>query len=285
MIKFSVVIPLYNKSYAVKRCLESVFNQEGYLQKVIIVNDGSTDDSLSVVNNYFSDRIESGLLLVVDKKNEGVSVARNTGTALCKSEYICFLDADDEWNTGYLGKMAKLINDFPKAVLYSLAFFKAINGNKPKKSKQGLPEGFRGYVEDFFLSSSKGNVVLTSTACVKKTALDKVGGFPDGVAASQDLYLWILLALEGPVACDVSFMAIQHLEVDNSRKQRNNSVPYPLVYFSKESSIELTPSLNRYLFTIFYKHFAASLINVKPKEALLRLYFYTKVFHNYRVNR
>lgn len=276
---FSVVIPLYNKSYSIKRCIDSVLSQSFSNYEIVVVNDGSTDESTEIVKKAYSHQINSGVLTLIDKKNEGVSVARNIGVNLCASEYICFLDADDEWKQGYLEVMSELIKDFPGAVLYSQAFIKNVNNNI-KKGKQGLPDGFRGYVDDFFSSSAKGNVVVTPTACVRKEDFIKVGGFPEKVASGEDIQVWILLALVGRVACDVSYLTIVHCEKDDSRAERKNSVPYPLVFFSRRENIKKNKSLDRYLFNIYYRHFISSLINLRLKEAYLRSFFYFKFLYN-----
>jgi len=89
---FSVVIPLYNKERSVKNTIESVLNQTFQDFEVIVVNDGSTDNSLEVVKSFNDERIR-----IINQKNSGVSSARNRGIKEAKYEWIAFLDADDLW--------------------------------------------------------------------------------------------------------------------------------------------------------------------------------------------
>lgn len=276
-MNFSVVIPLYNKSYSIVRCVDSILNQSYRDFEIIVVNDGSTDDSLSMIKSNYSNEIQQEVIKIIDQPNQGVSVARNNGIKLSKSDYICLLDADDEWLPNFLESMACLINDYPKAALYTLAYNIQKEGFKSVKSKRGLPSNHRGYVEDFFKASAKGNVVHTSTACVLKSVFIELGGFPNNVVAGEDLYLWIMFALNNKVACEESFLAMVHIQKDESRGARyNSSVPYPLIYFSENTQLMKNNFLNRYLFTIFYKHFASSILNLRTKEAFLRLKYFTK---------
>lgn len=275
-MNFSIVIPLYNKSYSIKRCIDSVLSQTHKDFEIIVVNDGSTDDSLSMIKSTYSNEIQQKVIKIIDQHNQGVSVARNNGIKLSKYSYICLLDADDEWLPNFLESMAGLINDYPNAALYTLAYNIQKEGFKSVKSKRGLPRNHRGYVEDFFKASAKGNVVHTSSACVLRNAFIDLGGFPNNVVSGEDLYLWIMFALNYKIACEESFLAIVNIQKDDSRGARYNSVPYPLIYFSENRDLLKNTSLRKYLFTIFYKHFARSLLDLRINEALLRLKYISK---------
>lgn len=91
--KISVVIPVYNTSNLLKRCITSILSQTLYDIEIIIVNDGSTDDSLNIINQYAED---DNRIIVISQPNQGLSAARNTGILKATSEYISFVDSDDE---------------------------------------------------------------------------------------------------------------------------------------------------------------------------------------------
>lgn len=275
-MNFSIVIPLYNKYYSINRCIDSVLSQNYKDFEIIVVNDGSSDESLSIVEKSYAFEIKKKQIKIINQKNQGVSIARNNGVAVSQSNYICFLDADDEWLPNFLENMALLIHDYPCAALYTLASNIQKEGFNSVKSKRGLSNTHRGYVEDFFKASAKGNVVHTSSACVLKSIFIEIGGFPKNVVAGEDLYLWIMFALNHKVVCEESFLAVVHIQKDESRGSRYNSVPYPLIYFSENKHLMKNNSLKKYLFTIFYKHFASSILNLKSKEALLRLKYFSK---------
>lgn len=90
--KVSVIIPVYNAGSHLEKCLVSILNQTFELLEIIAINDGSTDDSLSILKDFAN--LDSRLK-VIDQANEGVSVARNKGLSLAQGEYIGFVDADD----------------------------------------------------------------------------------------------------------------------------------------------------------------------------------------------
>ena len=97
--RFSIIVPLYNKAPYVRKALESIVAQTYRDWECIIVNDGSTDDSLEVVNKYIQsvnseERIVNSIR-IISQTNSGVAAARNRGVKDSKGEYVCFLDADE----------------------------------------------------------------------------------------------------------------------------------------------------------------------------------------------
>ena len=96
MPKFSVIIPVYNTEKYLKKCLDSVFNQSFSDYEVIVVNDGSTDGSIDIINEY---KVE--LINLEKKETIGPSYARNLGVSKAKGEYILFLDSDDYYEPDY----------------------------------------------------------------------------------------------------------------------------------------------------------------------------------------
>src|SRR5690554_4515625 len=110
---FSIIIPLYNKENYIHKTLISVLNQTFNAYEVIVINDGSTDDSVKIVKQINDQRIK-----IVHQKNLGVSVARNKGIELAKTNYICFLDADDFWQPNHLQSFYDAIHKFPNAKMY-----------------------------------------------------------------------------------------------------------------------------------------------------------------------
>lgn len=109
-MKFSVVIPLYNKEKYIRNTLKSVLDQTVHNFEIIVVDDGSTDGSLQAANSIANEKIK-----VISQKNAGVAVARNVGVENAKADYIAFLDADDKWQPNYLENIEKLIDEFPES--------------------------------------------------------------------------------------------------------------------------------------------------------------------------
>lgn len=256
---FSIVVPLYNKSYSVSRCIDSILLQTHLSFEIIIVNDGSTDDSLSVVRDMYSSEIDSKVIKVVDQPNKGVSAARNNGAQLAKSNYVCFLDADDEWKPTFLKEMCDLINDFPKANLYCLQHETKVDQKDPVRNRCYYKDGFRGYVKNFFKASLIGSIANSSKVCIRTGALDSVGGFPEGYKSGEDLYVWMQMSLNGSIAFYNKVLARVNVSQDLSRSGRSESIPYPFIHYSSEANSELNSWSKVYLFKMYLSHFAASL--------------------------
>ena len=81
---FSIVIPLYNKDYSIQRCIDSVLNQSYINFQIVVVNDGSIDNSVQILKSTYKEQLESKKILLIEQKNQGVSVARNVGISNSK---------------------------------------------------------------------------------------------------------------------------------------------------------------------------------------------------------
>lgn len=263
---YDVVVPLYNKATTIERCLASIAAQTLPVNRVIVVNDGSTDDSADVVEQLRG-RINLDLR-VVSQDNQGVSVARNRGIAEATTEFVCLLDADDAWHPGFMKTMQALIEDFPSANLYCLGHL-LCESDATSKPKHGCPEGFRGYVDNFFLASSRGSVANSSKVAIHKEAALASGGFPEGIKIGEDLYLWIRLAAAGKVACDPTPMVTVYREFDEKRSRRQGGVPYPLDYFGlHKQQMRQVNGLRPYLIRIGLFHVAGASLEGSLKGGL-----------------
>lgn len=106
MIKYSFIVPVYNTEKYLKKCLDSLVNQKYKDFEIIIVNDGSTDNSINIINDY-SKKYKN--IIVIDQKNGGLSHARNEGVKKARGEYILFVDSDDYVETKLLSEIDKKI--------------------------------------------------------------------------------------------------------------------------------------------------------------------------------
>ena len=119
-MKFTVVIPLYNKEQYIAETLDSVKKQSFDDYEVLIINDSSTDNSLSIAQSYETDN----RFHVFTKANGGVSAARNYGIEKAKGEYVCFLDADDLWDEKYLEEADRLLKTNKYAIIVQIPLFR-----------------------------------------------------------------------------------------------------------------------------------------------------------------
>ena len=112
MPKFSIIIPVYNVEEYIDKCLESVFNQTEKDFEVIVVNDGTKDNSMSIVEKY--------PVKIINQKNQGLSAARNHGVEKAQGDYLIFLDSDDYWNKDLLKEINKSLKNNPDVVRFQI---------------------------------------------------------------------------------------------------------------------------------------------------------------------
>ena len=187
---FSVVIPLYNKEANIRQTLESVLNQIFTDFEIVIVNDGSKDNSRDVVLSMDDARIR-----LIDQENAGVSAARNRGIKEARGEWIAFLDADDLWREDKLEKYVDAIlrNDG------SQWFVSGYQSTKNGKVVNFL-YGNSGPLEDPLDDLINGMSIHTSTVVVKKSYFEKDSRifFKEGVNNSEDREVWYRLMFRYP---------------------------------------------------------------------------------------
>lgn len=186
----SVIIPLYNKEREIEGTIRSVLAQRLQPLEIVVVDDGSTDRSAALV-----EAIPSPLIRLVRQPNAGECAARNRAIAESRGELLALLDADDEWEEGFLEEVAALYREFPGCGIYSTAFrVVSHDGIFPAPTPTR-----RGIVENFFRDSAHRYVSIPSASAIPRQVIDRVGGFPDGMKMGGDLYMWIKIARRYPV--------------------------------------------------------------------------------------
>lgn len=182
-MKFSIIIPLYNKQHYIRRTLESVLSQTYTDFEVIVVNDGSKDNSLQEAKKVQDPRIR-----VIDKENGGVSSARNRGIREAKNEWICFLDADDIMYAHCLEEYHKLHVEFPKIRVLCAS----IDVNIKKYPSQDRRYVVTNYYKANIYSEMRTGISLlcTDCICINRSCLDEVGVFNPQYTHGEDLNLW-----------------------------------------------------------------------------------------------
>jgi glycosyltransferase involved in cell wall biosynthesis len=179
----TTIIPAYNAEKTLGRAIESVLSQNIPSSELIVVDDGSTDQTGRVARRYKKIR-------VVRKKNQGVSVARNLGIEMARGKYIAFLDSDDQWLPGKLEHQLRIFGKYPKVMVVSTG----VNylGQRGEKIRVARKEN-RGMV---FKDLLEGNYIAISSAAVRKECLRSIARpfFPAGIFYGEDYVLWMKLA-------------------------------------------------------------------------------------------
>ncbi|MEO8773837.1 MAG: glycosyltransferase family A protein [Gelidibacter sp.] len=243
---FSIVIPLYNKENQVKSTIESVLAQTFQDFEIIVINDGSTDESENVVERIKEDRIR-----LFNIKNQGVSHARNYGITKANSELIVFLDADDLWETNHLENLKALYESFPNCGLYATAYVKKSNNTTIPSvyPKITTTKKWMGIVEDYFESSSVNSIAWTSAVMIPKSIVEIIGNFNENITlgAGEDIDLWIRIALKYPVAFCNKVTAIHNLSADNRISNSNTNLRQFIDLDVYEEAAKSNASLKKYL--------------------------------------
>jgi perosamine synthetase len=189
--RVSVVIPAYNAARRLGEAVESVLAQTYTDYEVIVVNDGSKDDTEHVARR-FGDRV-----VYVHQENQGAGAARNTGIKKSRGEYIAFLDADDLWFPDKLAQQVPLLEqDAELGLVYSDWELICENGAIEHSYLSKLPAA-SGYVFDELLQSG---FILTSGVVVRRACLDDVGDFDNSLSIAQDYDLWLRIAYRWKIA-------------------------------------------------------------------------------------
>ena len=177
--KISVVIPMYNSEDTIISTLDSIKNQTAFnqIKEVIIVNDGSTDDSLDLVKEYY-EKNEQMPLVIIDKPNGGVSSARNAGIKAAKGEWIALLDSDDGWLPKKIEIQIKTIKEHPE-----IDFLGGdIDGRGLKVLWKKISGLYKANVKDVCLKMFP----QTSTAVFRRSIFKQIGGYDENQRYAED---------------------------------------------------------------------------------------------------
>lgn len=212
MNEIAVVIPLFNKAPYIKRAIDSVISQPYQVKEIIVVDDGSTDNSAEVVNGIKDERIR-----LIRQQNAGESAARNRGIEEANFDLIAFLDADDEWKPDFLRTIQTLINNFPDCGAYATSSITILpNGNVIYPQINGCPPApWMGIIPNFFELFQHGYPFIASSIVIPRKVLLDVGLFPVGVKISGDVDCWVRVAMKYPIAFSPAREVIYHQEAAN----------------------------------------------------------------------
>jgi teichuronic acid biosynthesis glycosyltransferase TuaG len=180
----SIVLPTYNSDSYISETISSVINQSYTNWELIVVNDGSTDTTDSIINSLVA---TENRIKYISKTNSGVSNSRNAGIAIAKGSFIAFLDADDVWKTDNLLEKINLLNTNNCDVVYSKC--ELIDENSTKIGKEYGGSDYPSLNDILLL---KGNYITAPSGVIfKKPVIDQIGGFDPNLSNNADQDIWI----------------------------------------------------------------------------------------------
>lgn len=203
---FSVVIPLYNKEVSIQTTIQSVLEQTHQDFEIIVIDDGSTDNSAKRVKEIPDSRIK-----LIQQKNQGVSAARNKGIQEAKYEWIALLDGDDLWKPNHLEENLKMMHKFPDEKVY-VTSFKYSNNQTMYKHNRPSPI-FK--IENYFKEALKEKLVWTSIVVIHKSCFNIIGDFNIKLSRGEDLDLWERLAKKFDIIKSDTVTAVYRVEAEN----------------------------------------------------------------------
>ena len=179
-MNISVVIPSYNRKDFLKRSIDSAINQTKKPLEIIVVDDGSTDGTETMIKSDYD------FVKFIKQKNKGVSAARNIGIKVSIGEWICFLDSDDEWKKDKLEKQINAMKSNPGYKFIHTNEIWIKNGLKINQKKKHKKYG--GHIFDKCLDMCR---ISPSSVMIDKTVFDEVGNFNENLFVCEDYELWL----------------------------------------------------------------------------------------------
>ena len=261
-----VVIPAYNAEKYISATIASVMSQTLSPSKIIIINDGSKDSTEKLV----LDAKETGNIPIVYKyqKNKGLSAARNAGLALCDSEFVAFVDADDTWSPEKLEQQIAVYSANGSNV--GLVYCRHDTLHSDGTTNTAIPAlavdpSIRG---NCFESLLQGNKVLSSAsgALIRRAVFDTVGNFDESLPSAEDWDMWLRISEVYEIA--YADMVLCHIRKHGSSLTSNEeaSLLGLIIFFKKWA--QLLPK-NYKIPTAWPERICASIIKSIPTNPLL----------------
>lgn len=223
-MKYSVIIPLYNKQKYITQTIRSVLNQTYKDYEVIVIDDGSTDDSFSKLKEMQDER-----LTIVRQNNQGVSVARNTGIERAQGEFVAFLDADDAWDDNYLETIDELTAQFSQCDIFVTAYRVLFDHGKTRMPQKMCSHNccISSYWKTY---QSAYDIVWTSATVLRKKAIVTAGMFTVGEKTGEDLDLWARVACMNPCVAYSPRPCVTYLRCTEQNARTSVRIAYPKAF-------------------------------------------------------
>lgn len=293
----SVIIPTYNRSHCVGSAIDSILAQNRSDVEIIVIDDGSTDATHAVLENY----INRGVITYFRQENRGPSAARNAGIKLSRGKYVCFLDSDDILEPDSIKARLLVIQKYSKIGLVCTDFikFKIENNTKILSSNilyenKFLNSDVNKYIHNFedgvyfFIKEISNDLLLIrnfvsiGTVMIPKHVLDSVGTFREDITIGEDIDLWFRIVRKYEIAfipkCTVAYLSHSSNITNNIPLYYSSTIEVLLnhIKYISDKHTDLTSKIIKkisyYNFTIGYFYYSQGLYEESKKYFLNALY-------------
>lgn len=218
MLQISAIIPTYNNAAFIKDAVLSIQHQTVPVAEIIIIDDGSSDNTQQIIQQL------SGNIHYIRQQNQGPSAARNTGIKAAKSEWVAFLDADDQWTTNKLEKQIQALHNSPELKLIAGDMSEIDINNQVLDAsvlnKHHFLDKFKELngkpIPHAFIELLRKNFIPTGTVLIEKDTLLEAGLFNDNIRYGEDLELWVKVASRHPITCLPNILMLRRQHGSNS---------------------------------------------------------------------
>lgn len=241
MPKFSVVISVFNKEKYIGETLKSVLAQTFSDFEIVVLNDGSTDNSEAEILKFTDARIR-----YFSAENQGASAARNFTIKQAKAAYIALMDADDYWYPFYLEEQNRLITAFPEESVFATATEIKRNGKIFKNNYSVKTSGTAAVVVDYFEASQFDSVLLSISTVLKKEVFENVGWYDPNIKSGEDTDLYVRIGLKYKVVFSPKVCAT-YIVRKNSLFQSVKKLEEKANFKAYESFEKDNPALKKFL--------------------------------------
>ena len=260
MATISVVIPVFNGEQTIRETIESVLEQTFSDFELIIINDGSQDTTLDIIQDFKDPRLK-----VFSYQNSGLAASRNRGIAIATGEYVSFIDADDLWTPDKLKAQHQALQEDPSAAV-AYSWTNCIN-ERSQFLRRGYYLSFSGDVYRYLLLTNF--LENGSNPLIRHQALKTVGGFDESLKSSEDWEMYLRLAARYPFVAISSPQVLYRVSVNSmsTHTPRMEAETIKVIDRVFNQAPESLQSLKRYSLSNLYKILIYKALEGSPEKS------------------
>ena len=283
-VDVSIIIPVYNTEKYLKKCLESILNQEYQVKEIIVINDGSTDNSKKVVNDFIK---KYDNIIYIEKKNGGQASARNLGLKKAKGNYISFIDSDDYVEKNLYKELSKYMDKSYDIIIFDYTY---IFSNYNRVAKGIICKDNNNVTMKEYLLCTN---VSPCNKLFKREYLEKSNfSFPEGIIY-EDYASIPILVLNNPKVCYVNKSFYNYVQSDEStmrtdmyKTKYEDIFPATRYLYDKLKNIKEQEELEYHICVHTLYHSALNFYKYKRYDQIDKLSYLIKVlFPNWQKNK